>query len=116
MRFCPSCDNMLYIKVNNAKRLMYYCKNCNHSEEETTSSSVCVLDTNNVDEETNYTQYITPYLKYDLALPRDDINCVNQKCTKLPEQPNEVIYVKYDSDNMLYLYHCVYCEHYWRAK
>ncbi len=116
MRFCPSCNNMMYIKVNEARRLMFFCKNCNHSEEETTSYSVCVLDTNNVDEETNYTQYITPYLKHDLTLPRDNIDCVNPNCTKSALQPNEIIYVKYDADNMKYLYHCVHCEHYWRTK
>lgn len=117
MRFCASCDNMMYIKVSDAKRLMYYCKNCSHSEEETTSSSVCVLDTNNVDEQTNYTQYISPYLKYDMTLPRvNNIDCANDQCTRPNDAPKEVIYVKYDFNNMRYLYHCVHCEHFWRTK
>ena len=27
---------------------------------------------------------------------------------------NEVIYIKYDNENMKYLYYCVYCEKFWK--
>lgn len=116
MKFCSFCDNMMYIKVNDARKLLYFCKNCNYNQEEDTSSSICILDNNNIDEETNYTQYVTKHLKHDMTLPRvTNIDCPNEDCTRASGAPQDIIYVKYDFANMRYLYHCVHCDHFWRS-
>ncbi len=114
MRFCKSCDNMMYIKVDENKKLEYFCKNCNFVQKEESTGSVCILDSNHIDEETSYQRFISPNLKHDKALPRDNkIDCVNEKCTRRADQPKTVIFVKYDFNKMSYLYHCPYCEEFW---
>ena len=116
MEFCELCSNLLYIGVADNKDLNYYCKTCNHikviKKEE---GSVCVIDDNKIDDFTKYSQFLNKYLKHDPTLPRvNNITCVNEKCSKKPDETNSVIYIKYDNNNMKYLYHCCYCEHFWK--
>ena len=116
MKFCENCFNMLYINVSN-DNLKYYCKNCAFSIEESFATKAeCILDTNhNIDEATNYKQYMTRFIKYDPTLPRvSNIDCPNAECTRDKKEENKVIYVKHDHINMKYMYYCCHCEHFWR--
>ena len=114
MKFCDFCDNMMYISLTKDKKMSYECKNCNNITIEDTQDSVCVLDNNYIDDEANYKQYLTKYLKYDNTLPRvTNIKCANEKCHN---HTKEVIIVKYDFTNMKYLYHCEYCGEFWRIE
>lgn len=117
MKFCPICSNVYFIKTNDNKDLVYFCKACgNEEEQKKEQGSICIIDDNKVDDATKYSQYINKYLKYDPTLPRvSNIACPNSKCTRKPNEPNEVIYLKYDFTNMKFLYHCVKCEHFWRT-
>lgn len=115
MKFCSICDNFLYIKLDDEQKMMYHCKNCNNTEVTTTTGSLCIMDNNYIDDDTNYKQYINKYIKHDPTLPRvKNITCINESCTKPPEKNNEIIYVKYDFENMKYMYHCVFCKHFWK--
>ena len=113
MKFCSFCDNMLYMKINENKDLLYYCKNCNsESVQKKEGGSVCVIEDKNVDDVAKYTQYINKNIKYDPTLPRvNNINCPS--CT--PTSPKEVIYIKYDFLNMKYLYYCCNCESFFKT-
>lgn len=103
---------MLYMKVegdeNNKLRL--YCKNCSFSRIED-SATACVATKNFSSDANSYKSFMTPHIKYDPALPR--VN--NIKCPECQPEKNEVIYLKYDHDNMKYLYFCCNCEHFWRS-
>lgn len=119
MDFCERCQNMLYIRIqreDDNKQLTNYCKNCNYTKNLPNDKSIPIIET--VYEKTqniNYELYINPYIKYDPTLPRvNNIKCVNEKCTKKKEDMNEIIYIKYDNENMKYLYYCVHCEHFWK--
>lgn len=116
MKFCKFCDNMMYIRVNDDDKLQHYCKNCNHIDEHESMDSMCLLDNNYIDDDLNYQQYTNEYLKYDNTLPRvNNIECPNSKCTRKADDPNDVIFIKYDFHNMKYLYHCSYCQQFWRT-
>ena len=116
MKFCESCMNVYFIKVNEDKDLIYYCKACGNEEvQKKENGSLCIIDDNKVDDETKYSQYMNKYLKFDPTLPRvSNVVCPNLKCTRKSEQPNEVIYLKYDHINMKFMYHCCYCDHFWK--
>lgn len=117
MKFCNVCENMMYIQVeddeHNSVELKYYCKNCNNSTKQKASGmSVPVHEKNFTDDSGSYKYYMTPYIKYDATLPRvSNIKCTNNSCDA---KENEVIYIKYDHDNMKYLYFCCHCDHFWK--
>jgi DNA-directed RNA polymerase subunit M/transcription elongation factor TFIIS len=117
MKFCDFCDNFLYIKLDEDKKLYYHCKNCNNEITNDKPGSICITDNNYIDDNVNYKQYISKYIKYDSTLPRvKNIKCPNKDCTKPDDKDNEVIYVKYDEQNMKYLYHCIYCDTFWKSE
>ena len=124
MEFCDNCQNMMYVEVvtdenegNTKPRLRHYCKNCKNSRESgAEASSIMISDKSQFDaSEIAYKAFMTPYIKHDPTLPRvTNIKCPNTKCTIDQGKSNEVIYIKYDSDNMKFLYYCCHCGHFWR--
>lgn len=118
MKFCTHCKNMLYIDVEKDElELKYFCKNCNFTTmEENRQISHPLIENNYGDDISNYSQYMTSYIKYDPTLPRvRDIKCPNSACMKPKDKDNEVIYIKYDQANMKYLYYCCHCEQFWKS-
>lgn len=122
MRFCSRCDNMLYISLQPDESrdgaplsLTYSCKHCGFKTAEDASSAP-VLSTNYADDQTSYKQYATPFIRFDPTLPRvSDIKCPSAQCSKPADAPNEVIYVKYDPQNLRFLYYCVHCATFWKS-
>ena len=117
VKFCSLCNNLYFIKVNENKDMVYHCKACGNEEiQKKENGSILIMDDNKVDDATKYSQYMNKYLKYDPTLPRvNNIPCVNPKCSRKPEQPEEVIYLKYDHVNMKFMYHCINCAYWWRT-
>lgn len=117
MKFCHVCDNMMYLNLGEDERLMYHCKNCLYTVAASADDSkACVLGKNYVDDETAYSQFVTPHLKHDPTLPRvNNIKCPNEACTRPAAAEQRVIFLKYDPQNMRYLYHCCHCETFWRS-
>lgn len=120
MKFCPTCENMLYISVTSDNKLKNYCKNCAYNEIMDDNTAALVTSTVIGEDVASYKQYMTKNIKYDMTLPRvNNIKCPNSDCptndskVKNPKD-NEVIYIKYDQTNMLYLYYCCDCEHFWK--
>lgn len=116
MRFCTTCNNMFYVKVDDNNNLVYYCKFCNNSQTESKDNgSILVIDDNTVDDDIKYNHFINKNIIHDPTLPKvSNIVCTNESCTKKQGEDNEVIYIKYDYANMKYLYFCCKCQHFWR--
>lgn len=111
MIFCDNCDNMLYMKVSESS-LVHYCKCCDYTNTEDYSSSAKEISTSSfINDKKNYSQYVTPYIEHASSLPRTkELDCKNSQCTgKSPE----IIIIKYDKNNMKYLYFCTDCKHFW---
>ena len=106
---------MLYLKIED-ENLKQHCKNCSKSYDvklDSTESS-CVIDNNYVDD--FHKQYLSPYIAYDPTLPRTSaIPCENKNCQRPENRPEEVIFVKYDSINMKFLYYCCHCARFFRT-
>ena len=47
MHFCSQCHNMYYLKVTaeDANSLVYYCRNCGHTDNAPTTETICVSTT-----------------------------------------------------------------------
>jgi DNA-directed RNA polymerase subunit M/transcription elongation factor TFIIS len=109
MKFCPVCDNMLYIHTEDSQ-LAFKCKNCDFAESPTNNGSVLISE-RQVDNPAavNLNNYLTTNIKYDPSLPH--VN--NIRCPNCVEKEDDVIYIKYDAKNMKYLYLCCKCDHFW---
>jgi DNA-directed RNA polymerase subunit M/transcription elongation factor TFIIS len=116
MEFCEVCDNMLYVKTNENKQLVKYCKHCEFEKIETTNSAIRISQTIYSEDDLLYNQNVNKYLRFDPTLRRikdPHIACPNTECTSTPDN-NQVIYIKYDSKNMKYLYVCETCGETWK--
>jgi DNA-directed RNA polymerase subunit M/transcription elongation factor TFIIS len=117
MHFCNYCENFLYIKLDDENKLHYHCKNCNNTVPSNETGSICITDNNYIDDDTNYKQYISKYLKYDQTLPHiTNIKCPNKDCIKPKDKDEDVIFVKYDFQKMKYMYYCTFCDHFWKSE
>ena len=121
MKFCANCDNMYYISVGekDANQLTYYCRNCGHKDDTLTTDGVCVMKSHLKKGEQKFNHIINRYTKMDPSLPRvRNMVCPTATCatnTDKEHNPSEVIYMRYDDDNLKYLYICVTCDTVWKT-
>jgi DNA-directed RNA polymerase subunit M/transcription elongation factor TFIIS len=121
MKFCSQCDNMYYIGINedNTNNLIYYCRNCKHIDNTLSSEGSCIINSHSKTY-SNFNNIINKYTKDDPTLPRVyNIKCPNSDCkSNLAEgdyQFPEVMYIRYDDNNMKYLYMCNSCDNVWKT-
>lgn len=123
MEFCKTCDNMLFIQIDNGdddalegssdveenvnkSTLIYYCKNCDEKYDNIDKTK-CVyhLEYNNDDVKRNIV--VNKYIVNDTTLPKaHGIKCPNDNC---PSKRSNIVYIKNDDNNMNYCYICVDC-------
>lgn len=119
MRFCEKCENMYYISIDkeDTNKLTYYCRNCGHIDDLIATEGLCVLQTNFKQNEQKYHHMINPYTKLDPTLPRIyTMKCPNESCkTNKEDIKSEVIYIRYDDDQLKYIYMCVECDTTWKT-
>ncbi len=122
MKFCSSCQNMYYLRMSAKSNtpiknnLIYYCRKCGNTEEPTDSESVCVSTLNLKKGEQNFSHVINKYTKYDPTLPRmTNMKCPSTSCeSNVKDYFPEIISVRYDDENVKYVYSCTVCESIWR--
>jgi len=119
MKFCQKCDNMYYLSIDkdDPNKLTYYCRNCGFIDDLLTSEGLCVLDTKFSNNEQKFSHIINQYTKLDPTLPRIyTMKCPNENCKTNKESIRpEVIYIRYDDNNLKYIYICVECDTTWKT-
>jgi DNA-directed RNA polymerase subunit M/transcription elongation factor TFIIS len=118
MEFCDICNNMLYMKSNEDKDLIKFCKHCDFSKVDTQNGCVKISETMYTEDDLLYNQNVNKYLRYDQTLRRindSKISCPNTDCeTQTKSIDQQVLYIKYHNQNMKYFYVCDHCGHIWR--
>jgi len=118
MHFCDNCENMLYIKLESedSNTLAYYCRKCGETDKLLDKDNICVSKLELVSKEKAYLNDVNKYTKLDPTLPRTiNIKCPNQECPSNNGGKNEVIYLRYDDQYMLYVYTCAQCDKVWKT-
>lgn len=119
MKFCDKCDNMYYIGIDqtDTNNLIYYCRNCGNKDDTIAEEGTCVLNIQLKKGEQKFNHIINEYTKLDPTLPRIySMKCPHKECktnTENTDKPTEIIYMRYDDDNLKYLYICVECDTTW---
>lgn len=116
MNFCSKCDNMFYIKLDDSKNnIIYYCRNCGNTNSELTKDDIIITKYSKLNE-FKPELYVNKYTKYDPTLPTtSNIPCPNQLCPSVKmKEVNNVIYIRYDHDNLNYIYLCNHCDKIWK--
>ena len=118
MKFCPTCRYYLYLlpDAESGTTLMRMCRACGYQEAD---EGGLVLETD-LQEKTSegYKILMNEFTKSDPTLPHlDTIKCPNEACSTNPGgTKKDVIYLKYDTVNLKFLYICNVCDHQWRSK
>ena len=114
--FCDDCDNVMYVyldKEEEIPNLYLYCKACLNKKPY--DGNLLYNNDHNIDvsESINNNKYIN----YDITLPHiksDNIKCPNEQCKSITDNlQSDIIYMKYDKNNMKYIYTCNYCSQKW---
>ena len=123
MKFCEKCDNMYYIGISaeDPNKINYYCRNCSFVDNTVSEEGICVLNTQLKKGEQKFSHIINKYTKIDPTLPRiynmkcPNTDCITNSATAATKKETEVIYMRYDDDNLKYLYICVDCDTVWKT-
>lgn len=118
MKFCNKCDNMFYLGINksNPNDITHYCRYCGNVDESASQNSSCIINTSTDYINDNNNIVVNEFTKLDPTLPHlENTVCPNDKCeSHKPNNKNDVIYIRYDNNNMKYVYLCTYCDHTWK--
>ncbi len=110
IRLCPVCDYYLYLDTSEREQstLRRICRNCGYKEEDEKGGLVMEMMVQEKSSEA-YKIQLNEYTHRDPCLPhlRKNVHCANPNCpSNTGAQDPDVIYIKYDPVNMLYIYIC----------
>ena len=117
VNFCKVCDNLLYLYENeDTKQLYLGCKTCGNTQENKTT---CIYD-NHLSIDLSQTISQNKHLKEDITLPmiknNPNIQCPNVECKSHANGESNIFYLKFDKENMKYMYLCKECSQTWTNK
>jgi aspartate carbamoyltransferase regulatory subunit len=111
---------MYYISISpdDSNKLVYYCRNCGNEDSTLSVENVTVSKVQLKKSEQEFSHIINKYTKLDPTLPRvNKILCPNSEClTNKEDKPREIIYIRYDEQNMKYVYLCSTCDTVWKTE
>ena len=115
INFCSGCENILYIYSDEENQLYLGCKVCgwkkDYKETKYIYSNAFNIDlSETINQNKNLINDITlPSIKNNL-----NMKCPNSECESIVEEkPSDIVYLKYDNDNLKYMYVCKYCNQKW---
>ena len=116
MKFCPVCRNMLYgideEVVDGKRTAVLKCRKCPYTEAISKENSVVYEHILKEDKIANL--ILNPYLKNDPTLDHlTNIVCPNTSCPSRSGAPPDVVPVKINAKELIWLYQCVNCETTW---
>ncbi len=118
MKFCPDCNNFLYITEDKSEDtevnfLKNYCRNCGYEEKRENNK----IDTLKFDYETSYKNILPEEIVYDLTYPRTRVvKCPNFDCEcNLPSSHilREVLFFR-QNNSLKLTYVCCVCKTMWK--
>jgi DNA-directed RNA polymerase subunit M/transcription elongation factor TFIIS len=113
---------MYYISIDedDSNKLVYYCRNCGNKDSLLSVENVSVSKVQLKKSEQEFSHIINKYTKLDPTLPRiNTVLCPNPECLTNKDskgEDREIIYIRYDDQNMKYVYLCSTCDTVWKTE
>jgi hypothetical protein len=119
---------MYYLKISeeDSNKIMYFCRKCGDKDDSIINNeeSLCISKTHIKKTTEVYKNVINEFTKLDSTLPRiKNMLCPNVDCKSNNKKEDEekgeenkfpeIIYLRYDNNNMKYVYLCCECDHTW---
>jgi len=116
MEFCPNCDNMMYTRLNSeeGESLTLYCQRCGTTK--SSDSTTGPVSSTLIKQQLQKPAYVAgTATAQDPTLPiAKDIAC--PVCAEAGRPAAPVVYVRYDTSIVKYLYICTACPHRWNVQ
>jgi hypothetical protein len=118
LHFCQRCQNMTTLYVNEDKDLIHYCKACEETETYQSDGCPCVYSIGQGEIDVSHVLNRNKYITHDITLPKirdnPNVRCMRADCpTNQDHTPSSITYLKYDFENMKYMYICDECGSSW---
>ena len=117
MKVCTVCQNMFVMKLQADGHLLWKCPSCGIEEKQVGG---CLLNETLVQERSSegYRILLNEFTRQDATLPHvKSVKCPKGDCpTNGTGVERDVIYIKYDTVNMKYMYICNVCGESWRSR
>jgi DNA-directed RNA polymerase subunit M/transcription elongation factor TFIIS len=127
MKFCPKCENYLYLDTK-TENLLRVCRTCGYSEADTEGGLAMETIVQERSSE-GYKILLNEFTRQDPTLPHvNTLPCPNTEgyqengktvepcATNTKKHPRDVIIIKYDNQNMKFIYICNVCGTQWRSR
>ena len=112
IRFCNNCNNLLFIYKDDDNKLFMGCKQCENMQD--FNESKCIFTNHSILKKHGYIND-NPNLLDDITLPiiknNKNIKCPNVDCSF---KTKEITYMKYDFENIKFIYICRDCGQKWK--
>lgn len=115
MKFCPHCKYYMFHDVE-ANKLTRVCRNCGHQEAEETGGLIVEKLVQEKSSE-GYKVLLNEFTRLDNTYPHTKmLKCPNGACGSNGGAERDVIYLKYDTTNLKFVYICNVCGEQWRSR
>jgi len=118
MKFCPVCRNTLYgideeADSTGKKFAVLQCRKCSYKEPIAQDNPI--VYEHSLREDKTVRLAVNPYLKYAPELPHfKEIVCPNAECPSKSGATPDVVGVKIDPVNVIWMYQCTNCDQTWK--
>jgi hypothetical protein len=120
IHFCPVCGYYLHLSSSGAEsqeELFRECMNCSYKEQDNKGGLISEILIQERAAE-GYKILLNEFTRTDPRLPhiRGAMKCPDPKCESNHGKESDIIYIKYDAINLLYLYICDVCGYQWHSR
>jgi DNA-directed RNA polymerase subunit M/transcription elongation factor TFIIS len=115
MKFCPKCDQLFYLSVEDSVK-KFVCHKCGNTEDIEEDCTLSITFCNKPNQSIQNT--VNQYTKLDPAAPRISyLKCPKESCVNHQEhvEDREIVYVRYDNIHLKYIYICPKCDTIWES-
>lgn len=113
---CKNCDYYMPLGPTENGDLMRVCRNCGDVQDEKKGIVMEMTFQNKGTD--SFKLFVNEFTKQDPRIPHvTNLKCPNEVCpSREPNAKSDVLYIKYDTANMKFLYICSICDTQWRSR